>query len=38
MEMNISDIQVVTGKMSKGVEILLTMSHNILTSAEEYIQ
>jgi hypothetical protein len=27
-----------TGKRSIGVEILLSMSHNALTTAEEYIQ
>ena len=26
------------GQMSTGVEILLTMSHNTLTSVEEYLQ
>jgi len=35
---NISDIQVDSGQMSNGVEILLKMSHNTLTSAEEHIQ
>ena len=35
---NLSDIQVDSGQMSTGVEILLPMSHNILTSAEEDIQ
>jgi len=38
MEKNISDIQVDSGQISTGVEILLTMSHNILTNAEEHIQ
>jgi hypothetical protein len=38
MEKNISDIQVDSGQMSIGVEILLKMSHNTLTSTEEYIQ
>ena len=37
-EGNISDIQVDTGQMSTGVEIVLQMSHNTLTIAEEYIQ
>ena len=37
-EGNISDIQVDTGQMSTSVEILLTMSNNTLTIAEEYIQ
>jgi len=35
---NISDIEVDSGQISTGVEILLTMSHNILTNAEEHIQ
>jgi hypothetical protein len=38
MEKNISDIQVDSGQMSTSVEILLTMSHNTLTSIEEDIQ
>jgi hypothetical protein len=38
MEKNISDIQVDSGQMSTGVEILLTMSHKTLTSTEEHIQ
>ena len=38
MKKNISDIQADTGQMSTGVEILLKMSHNTLTSAEEHIQ
>jgi hypothetical protein len=38
IEKNISDIQVDSGQMSTGVEILLKMSHKILTSAEEDIQ
>ena len=38
MEKNNSDIQVDSGQISKGVEILLKMSHNTLTSAEEHIQ
>ena len=37
-EGNISDIQVDIGQMSTGVEILLLMSHNTLTIAEEYIK
>jgi hypothetical protein len=32
------DIEADTGQMSGGVEILLPMSHNTLTSAEEYIE
>jgi hypothetical protein len=36
--MSNSDIQVDSGQISKGVEILLKMSHNTLTSAEEHIQ
>jgi hypothetical protein len=32
------DIEADTGQVSTGVEILLQMSHNTLTSAEEYIQ
>jgi hypothetical protein len=36
--MNISDIQVDSGQMSTGVEILLKMSHKTLTCAEEDIQ
>jgi hypothetical protein len=35
---NISDIQVDSRQISKGVEILLKMSHDTLTSAEEHIQ
>lgn len=38
MEKNINDIQVDSGQMSTSVEILLTMSHNAVTSAEENIQ
>jgi hypothetical protein len=37
-EGNICDIEVDAGQMSTGVEILLTMSHNILTIGEEYIK
>jgi len=37
-EGNICDMEVETGQMSTGVEILLTMSHNTLTIPEEYIQ
>ena len=37
-EGNICDIEVDNGQMSAGVEIQLTMSHNTLTIAEEYIQ
>ena len=37
-EGNISDIGVDIGQMSTGVEILLPMSHNTLTIAEEYIK
>ncbi len=37
-EGNICDIEVETGQMSTSVEILLPMSHNTLTIAEEYIQ
>jgi hypothetical protein len=37
-EGNICDIEVDNGQMSTGVEILLPVSHNILTIAEEYIQ
>ena len=36
--MNISDIQVDSGQMSTGVEILLKMSHKALTSSEEDIK
>ena len=32
------DIDACTGQMSTGVEILLTMSHNGLTKAQEYIK
>jgi hypothetical protein len=32
------DIQVDTGQMSTGVEILLTMSDNTLTIAQEHIK
>jgi len=38
MEGNISDIQVYSGQMSNGVEILLKMSHKVLTSSEEDIK
>jgi len=37
-EGNICDIEADTGQMSTGVEILLTMSNNTLTIAEEYIK
>jgi hypothetical protein len=37
MEKNINDIQVDSGQISTGVEILLKMSRNTLTSAEEDI-
>ena len=33
-----SGMKVYTGQMSTGVEILLTMSHNTLIIAEEYIK
>ena len=36
-EGNICDIEVDNGQMSAGIEIQLTMSHNALTRAEEYI-
>jgi hypothetical protein len=32
------DIEADTGQVSTGVEILLQMSHNTLTRAEEYVQ
>jgi len=32
------DVEEDTGQLSTGVEILLQMSHNTLTRAEEYIQ
>ena len=35
---NICGAEVNTGQMSAGVEILLPVSHNTLTRAEEYIQ
>ena len=38
MEKNISDIQVDSGQISTGVEILLKMSHKALTSSEEDIK
>ena len=38
MEKNISDIQVDSGHISTGVEILLKMSHKALTSSEEDIK
>ena len=38
MEKNISDIQVDSGQISTGVEILLKMSHNTLTRVEEYVK
>jgi hypothetical protein len=37
-EEEIRDIDGDTGQTSAGVEILLTMCHNTLTSIEEYIQ
>ena len=37
-EENISDIDTDTGQMSTGVKILLPVSHNTLTIAEEYIK
>ena len=37
-ERNIYDIAANIGQESTGVEIQFTMSHNILTIAEEYIQ
>jgi hypothetical protein len=37
-EGNISDVEVDLGHMSTGVEILLPMSHNILTIAQEHIK
>jgi hypothetical protein len=36
--MSNSDIQVDSGQISKGVEILLKMSHKALTSSEEDIK
>ena len=38
MGRNISDIQVDSGQISTGVEILLKMSHKTLTSSEEDIK
>jgi hypothetical protein len=38
MEMDNSDIQVNSGQISTGVEILLKMSHKALTSSEEDIK
>jgi hypothetical protein len=38
VENNISDIQVDSGQISTGVEILIKMTHKNLTNAEEYIQ
>jgi len=38
MGRNISDIQVDSGQISTGVEILLKMSHKALTSSEEDIK
>jgi hypothetical protein len=38
MIMSISDIQVDSGQISTGVEILLKMSHKTLTGVEEHIQ
>jgi hypothetical protein len=38
MEMDNSDIRIDSGQIRKGVEILLKMSHNTLTSAGEHIQ
>jgi hypothetical protein len=32
------DIQVDSGQISRGVKILLTMSHNTLTTIEEYVK
>jgi hypothetical protein len=37
-EGSISDIEADTGQTSTGVEIVLQMSHNTLTRAEEYSQ
>lgn len=37
-EGNISDVEVEIGHMCTGVEILLPVSHNILTIAQKYIQ
>ena len=37
-EGSISDMEGDTGQMSTSVEILLTVSHNTLTSVEEYVQ
>ena len=37
-EGNTIDIEADIGQMSAGVEILLPMSHNTLTRAEEYIE
>ena len=38
LQEDICDIIADTGHMSTGVEILLTMSHNILTIDQEYIK
>ena len=38
MEMDNSDIQIDSGQISTGVEILLPMSHKALTSSEEDIK
>ena len=35
---DMSGMKVYTGQMSTGVEILLTMSHNILTTVKEYVK
>lgn len=35
---NNCDAKADSGQISTGVEILLSMSHNTLTTAEEYIQ
>ena len=38
MEKNISDIQVDSGQISTGVEILLPMSHNTMPCVDEHAQ
>ena len=37
-EGDIRDIEIVSGQESTGVEIVLPMSHNIMTGAEEFVK
>ncbi len=38
MEMDNSDIQIDSGQISTGIDILIKMTHKNLTNAEEYIK